>query len=218
MLAWSDVLRVAASLREALKLIRLGYALLLWVCSTLYRLERAVAPRYSAWRPSFHRGLRPSTRKTYARELNAFLDWLGTPSAQSLLGSLSGPSFGAVEAHMQPEFAWEFDECLLLYSGRVTKSRFSHLLSAVEKALPQFKWELKGAHELLKEWHLAVPTVHTVVCPWEATLAIGKAGATNAGLMAGSIVALSDPKVDEALAAWRKARTESVAEIPTDEA
>ncbi|WP_420562848.1 5-(carboxyamino)imidazole ribonucleotide mutase [Thalassobaculum sp.] len=50
------------------------------------------------------------------------------------------------------------------------------------------------------------------------TLAIGKAGATNAGLMAGSIVALSDPKVDEALAAWRKARTESVAEIPTDEA
>lgn len=50
------------------------------------------------------------------------------------------------------------------------------------------------------------------------TLAIGKAGATNAGLMAGSILALSDPKVDAALAAWRQARTESVAEFPTDEA
>ena len=49
------------------------------------------------------------------------------------------------------------------------------------------------------------------------TLAIGKAGATNAGLMAASIVALSDPEADAALAAWRRARTESVAEVPTDE-
>jgi 5-(carboxyamino)imidazole ribonucleotide mutase len=49
------------------------------------------------------------------------------------------------------------------------------------------------------------------------TLAIGKAGATNAGLMAASIVALSDPKVDEALTAWRQARTESVADVPSDE-
>ena len=64
MLAWSDVLRVVASLREALKLIQSGYALLLWVCSTLCRLERAVAPRFSAWRPSFRRGLRFEWRTT----------------------------------------------------------------------------------------------------------------------------------------------------------
>ncbi|SDF52850.1 MULTISPECIES: 5-(carboxyamino)imidazole ribonucleotide mutase [Thalassobaculum] len=49
------------------------------------------------------------------------------------------------------------------------------------------------------------------------TLAIGKAGATNAGLMAASIVALSDPEADAALVAWRQARTESVADVPTDE-
>jgi 5-(carboxyamino)imidazole ribonucleotide mutase len=50
------------------------------------------------------------------------------------------------------------------------------------------------------------------------TLAIGKAGAVNAGLMAASIVALSDPAVDTALTAWRRARTEAVADAPVDTA
>lgn len=48
------------------------------------------------------------------------------------------------------------------------------------------------------------------------TLAIGKAGATNAGLLAASVVALQDDKVAENLAAWRKEQTNKVAETPTD--
>lgn len=48
------------------------------------------------------------------------------------------------------------------------------------------------------------------------TLAIGKAGATNAGLMAASVIALMDAKVAEALDAWRARQTESVAEAPVD--
>lgn len=48
------------------------------------------------------------------------------------------------------------------------------------------------------------------------TLAIGTAGATNAGLLAASIVALSDPAVDAALIAWRKARTDAVEYAPSD--
>ena len=48
------------------------------------------------------------------------------------------------------------------------------------------------------------------------TLAIGKAGAINAGLMAGSIVALHDSAVAEALDVWRATRTEAVAEEPHD--
>jgi 5-(carboxyamino)imidazole ribonucleotide mutase len=47
------------------------------------------------------------------------------------------------------------------------------------------------------------------------TLAIGKAGATNAGLLAASILALSDPAVDAALASWRQRQTESVAAVPS---
>ena len=47
------------------------------------------------------------------------------------------------------------------------------------------------------------------------TLAIGKAGAINAGLMAASIVALHDTNVAAALDAWRAKQTAAVAEEPT---
>lgn len=46
------------------------------------------------------------------------------------------------------------------------------------------------------------------------TLAIGKPGALNAGLMAASIVALQDPALSQRLSAWRAARTDAVAEEP----
>ena len=46
------------------------------------------------------------------------------------------------------------------------------------------------------------------------TLAIGRAGAVNAGLLAAAILALGDPAVDRALAAWRARQTEAVAEAP----
>ena len=42
------------------------------------------------------------------------------------------------------------------------------------------------------------------------TLAIGKAGATNAGLMAAAILALSDPALAERYEQWRARQTESV--------
>ena len=47
------------------------------------------------------------------------------------------------------------------------------------------------------------------------TLAIGRAGATNAGLLAASILALNDPALDAALAAWRRRQTEAVAAAPS---
>jgi 5-(carboxyamino)imidazole ribonucleotide mutase len=49
-----------------------------------------------------------------------------------------------------------------------------------------------------------------------ATLAIGRAGAVNAALLAGSILALSDPALAERLARHRAAQTEAVAEAPAD--
>ena len=50
------------------------------------------------------------------------------------------------------------------------------------------------------------------------TLAIGKAGAINAALFAASILALNDKALAERLAAWRKQRTEAVAERPEESA
>ena len=46
------------------------------------------------------------------------------------------------------------------------------------------------------------------------TLAIGKAGAINAGLLAASILALSDDALTERLKDWRAAQTDGVAEAP----
>ena len=50
------------------------------------------------------------------------------------------------------------------------------------------------------------------------TLAIGKAGAVNAALLASQIVALNDPAVAGAVSDWRRRQTESVADHPSDDA
>ncbi len=46
------------------------------------------------------------------------------------------------------------------------------------------------------------------------TLAIGKAGATNAGLLSAAILATSDAALSRRLQAWRQAQTDAVADQP----
>jgi 5-(carboxyamino)imidazole ribonucleotide mutase len=46
------------------------------------------------------------------------------------------------------------------------------------------------------------------------TLAIGKAGATNAGLLAAAILATADEGLSQRLQAWRQAQTDAVADQP----
>jgi 5-(carboxyamino)imidazole ribonucleotide mutase len=50
------------------------------------------------------------------------------------------------------------------------------------------------------------------------TLAIGKAGAINAGLLAVAILALTDPALAGRLDAWRAAQSSRIAERPTTDA
>jgi 5-(carboxyamino)imidazole ribonucleotide mutase len=50
------------------------------------------------------------------------------------------------------------------------------------------------------------------------TLAIGKAGAINAALLAASVLALNDKALAGRLLAWRKQRTDAVAERPEESA
>lgn len=50
------------------------------------------------------------------------------------------------------------------------------------------------------------------------TLAIGKAGAINAALLAAAVLALHDDALAARLDAWRTKQTQSVAEHPSDEA
>ena len=50
------------------------------------------------------------------------------------------------------------------------------------------------------------------------TLAIGRAGAINAALLAAAIVAAEDATVAQALDDWRAQQTDSVADVPSDNA
>ena len=49
------------------------------------------------------------------------------------------------------------------------------------------------------------------------TLAIGPAGAANAGLLAAAMLANTDAALAERLEAWRQAQTDAIAEEPVDE-
>jgi 5-(carboxyamino)imidazole ribonucleotide mutase len=49
------------------------------------------------------------------------------------------------------------------------------------------------------------------------TLAIGRAGAVNAALLAAAVLALTDPALGKALDAWRAEQTAAVAERPQDD-
>jgi 5-(carboxyamino)imidazole ribonucleotide mutase len=50
-----------------------------------------------------------------------------------------------------------------------------------------------------------------------ATMAIGAAGAVNAGLLAAQILALADPDLAERLETWREALSSSIPESPEDD-
>lgn len=49
------------------------------------------------------------------------------------------------------------------------------------------------------------------------TLAIGRSGAVNAALLAGSVIALQDDEVADSLDAYRQAKTDGVGDVPVDE-
>jgi 5-(carboxyamino)imidazole ribonucleotide mutase len=49
------------------------------------------------------------------------------------------------------------------------------------------------------------------------TLAIGRAGAVNAAVLAASVLALSDDQLGKRLEDWRRKLADAVAEIPTDD-
>jgi 5-(carboxyamino)imidazole ribonucleotide mutase len=76
--------------------------------------------------------------------------------------------------------------------------------------VPVSSKQLKGQDSLLSivQMPAGVPV---------GTLAIGQAGATNAGLLAASILALSDPELGQRLADWRQRQTSQVLAQPTPE-
>jgi 5-(carboxyamino)imidazole ribonucleotide mutase len=147
-------------------------------------------------------------------------DWPTMRCAADVLGEL-GVEFEAriVSAHRTPERMFAFGRGAadsgfkVIIAGAGGAAHLPGMLASLTHlpvlGVPVKSKALKGLDSLLSivQMPAGVPT---------GTLAIGEAGATNAGILAASILALSDDALSQRLQAWRAERTAAVAETPTD--
>ncbi len=149
-------------------------------------------------------------------------DWATMKHCAEILDVL-GVSHEAkiVSAHRTPERLYEFARGAKVAGFKVIiagAGGAAHLpgMTAAMTILPVFgvpveSKALSGQDSLLSivQMPAGVPV---------GTLAIGKAGAINAGLLAASVLALQDDALAMRLSAWREKQTASVAPTPKDEA
>jgi len=147
-------------------------------------------------------------------------DWQTMQRAAEVLDEL-GVAYEAkiVSAHRTPERMYAFargaaaEGFEVIIAGAGGAAHLPGMVSSLTHlpvlGVPVESKALKGMDSLLSivQMPAGVPT---------GTLAIGEAGATNAGIFAASILALSDEALSQRLQAWRAARTEAVSETPTD--
>jgi 5-(carboxyamino)imidazole ribonucleotide mutase len=148
-------------------------------------------------------------------------DWTTLRHAADTLGTL-GVAYDAkiVSAHRTPERLYAFAKGAKAAGHKVIiagAGGAAHLpgMTASMTILPVFgvpieTKALSGVDSLysIVQMPAGVPV---------GTLAIGKAGAINAALLAASVLALSDAALADRLAAWRARQTEEIAERPSDE-
>ncbi|MFL5063173.1 MAG: 5-(carboxyamino)imidazole ribonucleotide mutase [Xanthobacteraceae bacterium] len=148
-------------------------------------------------------------------------DWATLRHAAETLDAL-GLRYEAhiVSAHRTPERLYAFAKGAKSAGHKVIiagASGAAHLpgMTAAMTTLPVFgvpieTQTLKGIDSLysIVQMPAGVPV---------GTLAIGKAGAVNAALLAASVLALGDPALAQRLEAWRAQQTATVAERPADE-
>ncbi|MDK9723091.1 MAG: 5-(carboxyamino)imidazole ribonucleotide mutase [Rhodospirillales bacterium] len=147
-------------------------------------------------------------------------DWETMRHAAGVLDELEVPyEVRIVSAHRTPKRLVEYAESAVSRGLKVIVAGAggaAHLpgMTASMTRLPVFgvpveSQALKGMDSLLSivQMPAGVPV---------GTLAIGKAGAVNAALLAASVLALSDAKLAQAVEARRAAQTASVADAPGD--
>ena len=147
-------------------------------------------------------------------------DWATMKHAADTLDALGvGHEIRIVSAHRTPDRLYAFAKGAKAAGFRVIiagAGGAAHLpgMTAAFTTLPVFgvpveSKTLSGQDSLLSivQMPAGVPV---------GTLAIGPAGAVNAGLLAASVLALSDPELAARLEAWRAAHRDAVPEVPTD--
>lgn len=147
-------------------------------------------------------------------------DWPTMKRAAEVLAEL-GVEHEAriVSAHRTPDRMYAFGKSAheegfhVIIAGAGGAAHLPGMLSALTHlpvlGVPVQSKALSGQDSLLSivQMPAGVPT---------GTLAIGEAGATNAGILAASILALNDAALTVRLQAFRKARSDAVADAPTD--
>ena len=145
-------------------------------------------------------------------------DWETMRHAAELLDQLAVPyETKVVSAHRTPERLYDYarsarDRGLRVIVAGAGGSAHLPGMAASMTSLPVLgvpveTRSLKGLDSLLSivQMPAGIPV---------GTLAIGKAGAINAGLLAAAILATSDPELAERLQRFREDQTNSVAEAP----
>lgn len=94
----------------------------------------------------------------------------------------------------------------------------AHLPGMVASLTPLPVFGVPVESKALSGWDSLLSIVQMPAGIPVGTLAIGRAGAVNAALLAGAVIALEDEAVAKALDDWRQAQSDAVAEAPRDEA
>jgi len=148
-------------------------------------------------------------------------DWPTMKEAADVLDELGVPyEARIVSAHRTPDRLWSYGKeavdrgLKVIIAGAGGAAHLPGMMASKTRVpvigVPVQTRALSGVDSLYSI--LQMPRGYPV-----ATMAIGAAGAKNAGLMAAGILALGDPALAGRLDAWRAALSASIPEVPVDE-
>ena len=148
-------------------------------------------------------------------------DWPTMKEAADMLDALGVPyEARIVSAHRTPDRLWDYGKgavdrgLQVIIAGAGGAAHLPGMMASKTRVpvigVPVQTKALSGVDSLYSI--LQMPRGYPV-----ATMAIGAAGAANAGLMAAGILALQDADLAARLDAWRADLSASIPEVPVDE-
>ena len=148
-------------------------------------------------------------------------DWPTMKEAADILDALSVPhETKIVSAHRTPDRLWDYGKTAVdrglkvIIAGAGGAAHLPGMMASKTRVpvigVPVQTKALSGIDSLYSI--LQMPRGFPV-----ATMAIGAAGAANAGLMAAGILALNDPALAQRLDQWRADLSASIPEVPSDD-
>jgi 5-(carboxyamino)imidazole ribonucleotide mutase len=148
-------------------------------------------------------------------------DWPTMREAAAILEELGVPhETRIVSAHRTPDRLWDYGRSAagrglrVIIAGAGGAAHLPGMMASKTRVpvigVPIQTKALSGVDSLYSI--VQMPRGYPV-----ATMAIGAAGAANAGLMAAAILATTDEGLAERLEAWRAALSASIPEVPSDD-